>query len=331
MADTIDTGTDSAVFIEGTVFTNAAPSVDAGLTAAGLEGAAVQLLGSAIDAEGDPLTITWTYQPQIGVDRSASCVFTGSTTVSPQLRWTDDGTYVVTITASDGVNAPAESTTTVVVSNGSPTASIVAPIPNLVVAVDATASVQALITDAGANDTHTCEIHWGDGAVTSAPAVNNACSATHQYSAVGTRTVVVTATDDDGASGTDTRALAVASALPAVLGDGQVRVNGLNVQVGILAGPSAGRILVTSRAGGRLIGASVTSLTLSGGTATVSGRCLWNGRVGYTYTATVVDNGRNGRSGAPRDRFAVTVLDPAGTVAYAIATELVSGELVVRR
>jgi hypothetical protein len=70
---------------------------------------------------------------------------------------------------------------------------------------------------------------------------------------------------------------------------------------------------------------------LSGGTATVSGRGLWNGRPGFTYTATVVDNGRNGRSGAPRDRFAVTVVDPAGTVAYAIATELASGDLVVRR
>jgi len=32
-----------------------------------------------------------------------------------------------------------------------------------------------------------------------------------------------------------------------------------------------------------------------------------------------------------RDRFAVTVVDPAGAVAYAIATELTSGDLVVRR
>ena len=67
------------------------------------------------------------------------------------------------------------------------------------------AALTGSFSDAGAVDTHTATIDWGDGNVTDLGAVAPSdVAATHAYSAVGTYTIALTVTDDDGGTGVAT-------------------------------------------------------------------------------------------------------------------------------
>jgi PKD repeat protein len=62
-------------------------------------------------------------------------------------------------------------------------------------------SIPATVTDPGANDTLSCDFDWGDGEATNAVAPSGSeCTAAHAYASPDVYTVVVTVTDDDGAS-----------------------------------------------------------------------------------------------------------------------------------
>ncbi len=72
---------------------------------------------------------------------------------------------------------------------------------------DTPVTVTAPFTDPGTNDTRTCSVTFGDGSPPVAGTVNEASgagirTATNVYpvTALGPRTIVVTITDDDGAS-----------------------------------------------------------------------------------------------------------------------------------
>lgn len=57
------------------------------------------------------------------------------------------------------------------------------------------------MSDPGANDTLTCDVDWGDGETTNAVVPSGSeCSTAHVYAAPDVYTIVVTVTDDDGAS-----------------------------------------------------------------------------------------------------------------------------------
>lgn len=74
----------------------------------------------------------------------------------------------------------------------------------------------ATFTDAGLEDTHTAQIHWGDGAVeagtVSQGAGSGTVAGTHSYRESGSYTVTVTVTDDDGGMGSGTFNVTVAPA-----------------------------------------------------------------------------------------------------------------------
>ena len=195
-----------------TVTTNTAPDPDAGPLVNGLEGSQIQLDGTVTDPDPDVLTTTWSYTPGPGVDAGAACTFTPSATaIDPTVRCTDDGTYTLKLTASDGVNAPVADTTTLTVSNANPVVSIAAPAAGASVGAGVTVTVSAPFTDAGTNDTQTCSIAWGDGTTTAGSVAAGICSGSHGYAvaSAGSRTITVTVTDDDQGTGTATVTITV--------------------------------------------------------------------------------------------------------------------------
>ena len=99
------------------------------------------------------------------------------------------------------------------VANVAPAVTITAPANEVVVPTGSTVDFAADFTDAGANDTHTCTLDFGDGTPVANGTVNgDTCTASHVFTVSGTRDVVVTVTDDDGGSATDTVRVIVNSA-----------------------------------------------------------------------------------------------------------------------
>ena len=72
--------------------------------------------------------------------------------------------------------------------------------PWRIVRVGEPVTVVLPFTDPGANDTHRCDITWGDGTAYSGPAQNHECRATHAYARAGKFTIKTVVTDDDGGS-----------------------------------------------------------------------------------------------------------------------------------
>jgi hypothetical protein len=117
------------------------------------------------------------------------------------VRCTQNGAYAATLTATDAGGLTTTATTTVTVGNAAPVA----------VAVDVDgAGASVAFTDAGADDTHTCKVVWGDGTpdglVTGAV---SPCVLAHRYGR-GTWTARVTVTDGDGGSFEVQRSVTVA-------------------------------------------------------------------------------------------------------------------------
>lgn len=193
------------------------PVVDAGPPASGAEGSPIALSGSVTDPDTPSPTIAWSYAPSAGVDAGASCSFADPSSPSTTITCTDDGVYTATLTANDGENAPVSDTTTVTVSNANPAVTITSPASGSYLP-GSTVPLAASFTDAGHNDTHTCTIDWGDGSPVESGTVSESngsgtCTGTHAYANAsgGSRTIVVTVTDDDLGSGTDSAGIFVST------------------------------------------------------------------------------------------------------------------------
>src|SRR6266516_4117364 len=79
-----------------------------------------------------------------------------------------------------------------------PAPSVVAAEPWRLVRVGDPVTVTTEFTDPGANDTHTCDIDWDDGARAPGPAPGDVCGGTHAYRHAGMYTIRSVVTDDDG-------------------------------------------------------------------------------------------------------------------------------------
>ena len=190
---------------------NDAPTVSAPASVDTTEGASRPITATVADVDGDTVSVVWVVLPGGDVDAGADCTIANLAATS--ITCTDDGTYTAIVIASDGFDGAASAQTLVSVRNANPAVAITGATPNPVLP-GAQLDVSASIVDAGANDTHTCAVDWGDGSSTPGTVAASACSASHAYATKGTKTVVVTVTDDDGGIGTATTTITVANRAP---------------------------------------------------------------------------------------------------------------------
>jgi len=199
-AKATDKAGNASLVASATFTVNVPPKVSAGGPYTGNEGSAVQLTGTV---SSDATSMSWSYSAGPDVDTGATCTFGSPSSASTTFTCTDDGTYTVTLTASDGTNPPASNSTTVKLSNVAPVVVINSPLNGATMSHSIPVNLTSSYTDAGKNDSHTCQINWGDGAITNGTISETAgsgsgkCTGSHAYSAAGSFTITVTVTDDD--------------------------------------------------------------------------------------------------------------------------------------
>jgi hypothetical protein len=181
--------------------------VNAGGPYSGNEGSAIQLNGSASDE--DSFTSSWSYTAGPDVDAGATCTFGSPSSPTTTFTCTDDGHFTVTLTAKDSANGSSSSSSIVTVANVAPVVTVTSPLNGAILSRSIPVNASANYTDAGKNDSHTCQINWGDGTTTAGAITETAgsgsgkCTGTHSYSAspAGGYTIRITVTDDDLGSG----------------------------------------------------------------------------------------------------------------------------------
>ncbi len=193
-------------------------AVIAALAAQYVEGSSVSFDGSGSSDPDDPVL---TYQWDFG---DGSCAVTPQpaecTVAAPNHVYTQNGSYSVTLTVSDGtLSDVAEATVTVV--NAA---------PQVFAGDDASRNEGALFeragsfTDPGA-DTWTATVDYGDGAgVQALDLVGKTFLLSHAYADNGSYTITVRVTDSDDGTGTDGVDMTIDNVIPTVMAgaDGSV-------------------------------------------------------------------------------------------------------------
>jgi hypothetical protein len=313
-------------------WTNSPPTNEAGGPYAGDEGTAVVLAGSAGDVNaGDTLTNSWSYAPVSGVDSGASCAFADPTDLSTTVTCTDDGTYELTLTTSDGVNPDVTDSAELVIGNVAPEIeSITTPVAPVLITTPV--SMSATYSDPGGNDTHTATVDWGDGTTSAPVASGGSLSDSHTYGSAGIFTICVTVTDDDGGSDTECAENPVVVYDPSagfVTGGGWISAAPGSVPADPSAsGPGRFGFVAKYKKGATVPDGSTefqsqsgdlnfhsTSyqwLVVAGSQATYKGTGTVNGDDGYSFLVSTVDGGKNGP-----DKFRIKIWETgSGTVVF---------------
>lgn len=168
---------------------NRPPSANAGGPYYGDEGGFISLNGSVSDPDGDPLAINWT------VD-SALCSFSNPADLQTSITCTDDGTYMVTLTAGDGVNDPVISPSTpVAVNNVAPTIALSGA--DQVDEGSLYTLTLGAVTDPGDDVVTQYIVNWGDD---NTDTYSTGGDVTHTYldGDSTSKTIIVDLVDEDG-------------------------------------------------------------------------------------------------------------------------------------
>ena len=176
--------------------TNQPPVANAGGPYTGLEGSPVAFVGSGSDPDDDPLMFDWDFGDPLDT--------TPGSEEATSHTYADDGVFEVILTVTDPAGATDVDTTTVTITNVSPTVDpLTGPLEPVLVGTEVT--VGADFDDPGTLDTHYGTIDWGDGSVLVADLTetsgSGSVSGMHTYTTPGTYAVQVSVTDDDGGIG----------------------------------------------------------------------------------------------------------------------------------
>jgi len=172
-------------------------SINAGSDVSGVEGARVLLTGFVAYAS----TVQWSYEPVSGVDPGTTCTFDAPNRPVTRFTCTDDGTFRVTLTASNASEQGTDSAL-VTLSNQPPLLKLSGPANWAVFRAATPVSLAASFQDAG-NDTHTCTVNWDDGRTESYAASNGSCNRVHTFASAGMYTINISVADDDGGTDND--------------------------------------------------------------------------------------------------------------------------------
>ena len=308
----------------------------------GTEGSPVAFSATAPSS----VALSWTAVPTAS-DPGASCSVADGTTSHPIVTCTDDGAFLVTVTASLGGRSQSASAP-LQLSNANPVITSATPSSTLVPA-GTSVTVTAPFTDAGSNDTHTCSATWDDGApATTGTVTGGVCKVTKALTAVGVRTITVTVTDDDtGFATRDTDYVVVYDPNGGfVTGGGWVQVPagalstnpsatgrasfGLNSKYKKGDTVPTGSTEVQFQAGGVNFQSSAYQyLLVSGTTATYRGTGTVNGTTGFTFQVTVVDSGADGFRMQVWDSTGALLLDTKRGAADGVTQALSGGSVVI--
>ena len=184
-----------------TIFVAGFPTADAGGPYSVVEGGSVVLNagGSTSQQTDQTLLYAWDFDGDGQFDDASGAAPTFSAAVH-------DGpsSVVVAVQVTDSQGLVDVATATVQVTNAAPTIQGLTVNPSDSATVGSPVSLTVEFGDASAADAHSVAVNWGDGSSgggnVSESGGGVSGSATHAYTAAGTYTIVVTVTDDDGAS-----------------------------------------------------------------------------------------------------------------------------------
>ena len=183
--------------------TTAVPSVP--------EGTPVSLSASATSPSNADNKVGFTYTWTAYKNGQAFSSGSGpSFSVTPD----DEGTFLVTLQATDDGGMTGAASLTMAGANVAPTARIssVTPSAPLVLTAQESVAFSGSFSDPGALDSHTATWNFGDGATSTAnygPGGSASFSTSHTYAAAGSYTVSLTVRDDDGGVGQATAKVVV--------------------------------------------------------------------------------------------------------------------------
>lgn len=306
------TGTISADPVTITI-TNAPPGVDAGGGYAGGEGTAIAVAGSASDPDGDAVTVAWSVAPRSGVAYGTTCAVADPTALATTLACSDEGIFTVTLTVADPFHPPVTASAVLVVSNLPPTVSISDPDEGARLLQGDPLTITAAYSDPGAGDAHTYDVDFCDGYSTLGAAHSGSIVVTHVVAAPQTCPVTVWVTDDSGAYAESTVTVTVAPRPVTISGTGSILLDGRRATLKTavsrdLAGRLSGTTRIT-RGVHAFAATTIGRLTAVGRQATWAGSGRWDGRPGFRYLVTVVDN-----PPGVADRVRLQVTGPSGSI-----------------
>jgi PKD repeat protein len=160
----------------------------------GIEGQALTFNASdSIDPEGGPVSLAW--------DTNADGQFDDGSGASLTFTFADNGSYPVSVRATDQQGLAAVSTLVVSVANAAPQVGVIIA-PQDPKQINTSVSVAASISDPGTSDLLSAIWSWDDGTTSPAAISDGLAFGSHTYSQPGVYSVVLTAKDKDGATTT---------------------------------------------------------------------------------------------------------------------------------